>query len=247
MLQEAGRRAAQRDERARAKRGHGLVQNVLGGAIECPFTPQFPRANGRAMCAPRLAASPFHAADDPIASGGRERDELSARAAERKAMLVISPRRIRAEGRQREPTFHLRRLCAPRLRRAIRFRREPALDMPALVRKIFGNAPQFHAFSDHVAVRIAIGPAATDPGQPRASPYHAKIRFTEAIQTTSARDALLNPLGSFVRFSEYADQRSRPCATAGIFHATSATRRQRMFAIPWDNPSNFPQADFQAI
>src|SRR5712692_9592313 len=96
-------------------------------------------------------------------------------------MLVFAARRVRSERRNADPVFALDRLRVPSTGRAIRFRRQPALDVPAVYRRIFRFNPQFNALSYKSTVLVAILEFPADPREAVPAPHCPVIRFPEAI------------------------------------------------------------------
>ncbi len=95
----------------------------------------------------------------------------------------------------------------PELGRAVGFGRRPTLDVPAIERRVFGDLAQFDCFADGVAVRVAVGPAAADPGEARASPDHAEVGLAVAVRAAGERDAACDRGRGLVRFSGDVDHR----------------------------------------
>jgi hypothetical protein len=90
---------------------------------------------------------------------------------------------------------------------AVKFGRHPAFDVPAIDGQIFWDAAQLDRFARRVAVRVAVGPAAADPGESRAAPHDAKVWFAVAIRAAGARDAFGDCGGCVVSFARDADAR----------------------------------------
>src|SRR6185437_7587052 len=116
-------------------------------------------------------------------------------------MFVFAARWIWAERGDALTIFNFQRLPVPLLGRAVGFGGRPALDVPAIERRVFGDLAQLNCFADGVAVGVAVGPAAADPGEARASPDYAEVGFAEAVGAAGARDAACDRGGGLVRFS----------------------------------------------
>jgi hypothetical protein len=134
-------------------------------------------------------------------AAGVSGDKLSARAFEREAMLVIPPRRVRPQRRDSHSIFDFGCLRKPLLRRAVRLRWQPPLDVPAILGKIFRDAPQLHRFANGISVRVTVRPPPADPRQPRPAPHHAKVRLAITVYPACARSPFLHASRRLMRFS----------------------------------------------
>src|SRR6266568_9528662 len=102
-------------------------------------------------------------------------------------MFVFAARRIRAERGYADAAFPLDRLRVPRQRRAVRFRRHPALDVPAVYGRILRLLAQLDDFAEQRSCRgIALLEFSADPGEAIPAPHRAVIRLAEAIAAASA-------------------------------------------------------------
>src|SRR5260370_38195674 len=100
-------------------------------------------------------------------------------------MLVLSARRIRAERGDADAVFPLDGLRVPRARRAVHFRRHPALDMPAVDGRIFWLLAQLDNFAQEGSRwGIALLEFSADPRQAIPAPYSPGIPLPQAIATT---------------------------------------------------------------
>jgi hypothetical protein len=189
------------DEWSPVKRRYRVVENIVHPAIHMALATRFPRCNGSAHFRPPLPPRPFDRPYDPIARRRCKRNEFPARAFERKAMFVIPARRVRPQRRDAHSIFDFSRLRNPLLWRAVRFRSQPSLYVPAVHRKVFRYTPQLHRFANLIAVRIAIRPSPANPRQPRPAPHHAKVRLAITVHPARARGPFLHASRRFMRFS----------------------------------------------
>src|SRR5260370_31139152 len=114
-------------------------------------------------------------------------------------MLVLSARRIRAERGDADAVFPLDGLRVPRARRAVHFRRQPALDMPAVDGRIFWLLAQLDNFAQEGSrCGIALLEFSADPRQAIPAPHRAVIRFGEAVAAARSFEALRDAFRRFV-------------------------------------------------
>jgi hypothetical protein len=144
---------------------------------------------------------PSIARHDPVARRRTERNEFPARSFESEAVFVIPARWLRPQRCHANAVLNLGRLRMPLFRRAVRFSRHPALDVPAVHGKIFWDAPQFDFLANRVPVRIAVRPTSANPCQPRPAPNHAKVWLAIRVHATGASAAPLPRRRRFMRFS----------------------------------------------
>src|SRR6266404_4885358 len=100
-----------------------------------------------------MTPRPFDGARDVLGHGWRDLQEFAARTFERDAMFVFAACRIRAERRNAASAFNLYRLRPPGSRRAVRFRRQPLLNMPAIDRGILRLAKAIDAAGQLETIR----------------------------------------------------------------------------------------------
>src|SRR5438128_4610548 len=118
-------------------------------------------------------------------------------------MLVLSARRIRAERGYADAVFPLDRLRVPRGQRAVRFRRQPALDVPAVDGRILRLLAQLDNFAQEGSRRgIALLEFSADPGEAIPAPHGAVIRLAEAIDPAGAFETLRDAFRRLVRFAK---------------------------------------------
>jgi hypothetical protein len=196
------------DKRCAVKSWHGIVQQTVRFAIPVSISARFPCGNRAALLPARLASRPFHRANNPIARRGGKRNELSLRVRQREAMLVFTARGIWTQRRDPNSIFNFRGLLEPLCRRAIRIRRHPSFDVPAIDRQILWNAASLNKLSNHVPARVTIGPSPTHPGEPRTAPHDSKIRFSVEICTAGDKQPLADVARSVMRFPSHANVRT---------------------------------------
>src|SRR6266568_2649018 len=106
-------------------------------------------------------------------------------------MLVLSARWVRPERGDADAVFPFDGLRVPRPRRAVRFRRHPALDVPAVYGRILRLLAQLDNFAQEGSRRwIALLEFPADPRQTVPAPHGAVIRLAEAIDTAGAFETL---------------------------------------------------------
>src|ERR1700737_3993748 len=128
-----------------------------------------------------MTARPFDGARDVLGHGCRELHEFTARALEREAMLVIAARGIRPERRDAAAALDLYGLCPPGWRRAVCFRRQPLLNVPAIHRWIFRLLPQLDDFAkQRTRGGIVLLEFSANPRQPIPAPDGAIVRLAKA-------------------------------------------------------------------
>src|SRR5262245_34314203 len=119
----------------------------------------------RARFGARQPSREFDGAGDMLGYGWRELKEFAARAFEREAMFVCAAGRIWPKRRDANAFGTLDGLRVPLARRAVSFRRKPALDVPAIHRGIFRFFSKFNALSQQDAILVAVLEFATNPGE----------------------------------------------------------------------------------
>src|SRR5216683_762194 len=118
-------------------------------------------------------------------------------------MLVLSPRRILAERGYADAVCALDCLRVPCVRRAVRFRRHPALDVPAVDGRILRLMAQLDNFAQEGSRRgIALLEFSADPREAIPAPHGAVIRLAEAIDTAGAFETLRDRLWCFMRLAQ---------------------------------------------
>src|SRR5262249_19855174 len=115
----------------------------------------------------------------------------------------VAAARRRAERGNADALFSLDRLRVPGARRAVRFRRHPALDMPAVDRGILRFLPQFNALSQQRAVFVAILELAANPREAFPAPPTAVVGFVEAVSAAARFETTRDYILSFVRFASH--------------------------------------------
>src|SRR4029077_11818804 len=178
-----------------------LVQHGVHIVIPIARAPRFACCDSRSYFASRLLPGPFDRAHDPIASRCRQWYKFPRSALEREAVLVISAGRVWPQRRDPDAIFNFCCLCAPLIGRAVGFGRHPSFDVPAIHGKIFRDAAQPDRFADHIAARVAVCPAPTNPCESRPAPYNAELRLTITVRAADTRYALLNCGRRLMRFS----------------------------------------------
>ena len=194
------------NKRLPVKRRYCVVENIVHAAINMALATRFPRCDGSAHFRTPLPPRPFDRADDPVARRRCKRNEFAARAFEREAVFVIPARRVRSQRCDAHAIFDFGSLCNPLLRRAVGLRGHPSLDVPAILGKIFWDAPQLHRFANLIAVRVPVRPLPANPRQPRPAPHHTKIGLAVTVHPTRARGPFLHASRRLMRFSCDANQ-----------------------------------------
>src|SRR6266436_4715375 len=129
-------------------------------------------------------------------------------------MLVLSARWIWSKRWNADAVFPLDRLRIPRARRAVRFRRHPALDMPAVDGRIFWLLAQLDNFAQEGSRRgIARLEFSADPRQAIPAPHRAVIRFAEAVAAARSIETLRDIFRCLMRLAQNDDSRRKrkPC------------------------------------
>ena len=102
------------------------------------------------------------------------------------------------------PFSRFDRLCIPRARRAVRFRRDPPFDVPAIDRWIFRFLAQLDDFAEQRPGRgIVLLEFAADPREPIPSPDGAIIRLAESVDTAGEFEAPRDIFRRLVRLAKY--------------------------------------------
>src|SRR5579862_3876921 len=183
------------------------VEGGVGGAIPVAGAARLALGYCCALICARLAAGPFDCTDDVVAGCCVERLEFAGAGLQCEAVLVVAARRVWAERGDADAIFGFGCERAPLVGRAVKFGRHPAFDVPAIEGQIFRDLPELDRFPADVAVGVAVSPAAADPGEARAAPDDAEVRFAVAIGAAGARDAGGDRGGGVVRFASDADRR----------------------------------------
>src|SRR6266851_1601057 len=136
-----------RNERLLVERGDGVVELVERPILVAAILVCFPAVQTSALRCSRKLARPFDGARDMLRGRCRELDEFASRAFERKTMLVFAARRVRPERGNADAALAFDGLRVPGAGRAVNFRRDPALDVPAIYRRILWLQSQFNALS----------------------------------------------------------------------------------------------------
>src|SRR5262249_44965038 len=144
-------------------------------------------------------------AGNMFGGGCRKLYEFAARRFQREAMFIVAAAWIRAERGNADAVFSLDRLRVPGARRAVRFRRHPALDMPAVDRGILRFLPQFNALSQQPAVFVAILELAADPREAVPAPHGAVVGLAETIRAAVRFETTRDCIRRFVRFASHED------------------------------------------
>jgi hypothetical protein len=132
--------------------------------------------------------------------------KLPARTFQREAVLIFSARWIRPECGNASSIFDFNRLRMPLFRRPVIFRRQPSLNMPAIVRHILRLETHFNNFAQQLSASIPVFPFPANPVQPRPSPHRAVVRLAKSI-APARKQKFLRDLGRrLMRFSKDLDQ-----------------------------------------
>src|SRR5258708_39603487 len=100
-------------------------------------------------------------------------------------MLVSAARRIRPERWNTHAVFAFHRLCVPSARRAVNFRRHPALDVPAIYGWRFRLLPQLDDFAQQRTRRgIVLLEFSADPRAAGPAPHRPVVCCAEPIDPT---------------------------------------------------------------
>src|SRR6185437_1885754 len=166
------------------------IQDFISPRIPVLFAARFTQTKRRSTSRLRLSPRPFHRSYHPIARRRGQRNKFIVCPRQRKAVFVLTPRRIWSQRRNAHAVFHLYRSCIPLLRRPVILRWRPTFDVPSIRRRIFRNLPQFNGLSKYVSVRIAIYPPSTDPAEPASAPNHPKVRLTQPVCSTGMNKPL---------------------------------------------------------
>src|ERR1700674_536522 len=107
--------------------------------------------------------------------------------------------------------------------------------MPAVVRRVFGGAPQFDGFTHERAGRIAVFPLPANPAQPRPSPHGAVVGLAEAV---AAAGETQNALDERRRLMPFAQNLNHCVGLFERIRALPATQRSQPYAkLPESGPS----------
>src|SRR5260370_8948828 len=96
-------------------------------------------------------------------------------------MLVFTARRIRPKRGNADAVLPLDRLRVPGAGRAVRFRRQPTLDVPAIHGRIFWLLAQFNALAQQRAMLVAVLEFSADPTEAIPTPCSPVISFPEPV------------------------------------------------------------------
>src|SRR6266403_3697527 len=129
----------------------------------------------------RHAAAGFDGPGDLARDSGRQLHKLAERPFESEAVLVLAARWIWPESGNVSPILNFNCFRAPLLWRSVALRRNPPLDVPAIVGRVLWFETHFHHFAQQLAAVIAVFPFPANPVQPRPPPNRAVIRLAEAI------------------------------------------------------------------
>src|SRR6266487_4337663 len=117
-------------------------------------------------------------------------------------MLVLSARWIWSERGYADAAFPLDRLRVPRQRRAVRFRRHPALDVPAVDGRILRLLAQLDNFAQEGSRRgIALLEFPADPRQAIPAPNRTIVRFAQTVDPAGAFETLRDAFRRLIRFA----------------------------------------------
>src|SRR2546425_7507193 len=129
-------------------------------------------------------------------------------------MLVLSARRILAERGYADAVCALDCLRVPCVRRAVRFRRHPALDVPAVYGRVLRLLAQLDNFAQEGSRRgIALVEFSADPCQAIPAPHRAVVRLAEAIAAARSFETLRDAFRCFMCLAQNDDSRRKrkPC------------------------------------
>src|SRR5260370_15475821 len=174
-------RLSNRYKRLPVKRWHRFIK-----VVECPrlirtLFALFTVMESPLLCRPWEFTRPLDGARDVFGDRGSELNELTSRAFERKAMLVFPARRVRSQCWNADAVFALDGLRVPCAGRAVCFRRDPSLDVPAIYRRILWFHSQFDALSQQSAVFVAILKLSANPRKAVPAPHGTMVRFPTTI------------------------------------------------------------------
>src|SRR5260370_16263028 len=106
-------------------------------------------------------------------------------------MLVLSARRILAERGYADAVCALDCLRVPCVRRAVRFRRHPSLDVPAVYGRILRLLAQLDNFAQEGSRRgIALLEFSADPREPVPAPNRSIIPLAEPVPAAPSFEPL---------------------------------------------------------
>lgn len=187
------------------KGGRCVGQNRISARLPLSFSTFFAAEKRGAMDLRWLRSREFHSANNEFTNAWTKRKKFAARALQSKAVLVIPAPRVRSQRGNGNATLALDCLRIPLLRRAVRFRRRPALDVPTIERNILWRLAQLDGYACDVAVRVRVRPLAADPREPRPAPHGAEVRLTEPVESASAPQTQLERYGRIMRFANDAN------------------------------------------
>src|ERR1700730_15563444 len=149
-----------------------------------------------------MVARPFDCAGDVLRDRRRELHEFAAGAFKREAMLVFAARWVWPKRRNAAPALDFDRLRPPGSWRAVRFRRQPLLNRPAIHGGIFRFLAQLDDFAKQRAGSgIVLLEFAANPCQAVPSPNRAIVRLAEAVDAAGQLETMRDAFRSVVRFA----------------------------------------------
>src|SRR6267154_1262180 len=149
-----------------------------------------------------MVTRPFDRARNVLGDRRGELQEFASRTFKREAMLVISAHGIRTQRRDASAAFYFHRLRPPGARRAVRFRRHPLFDVPAIHCGIFRFLAQLDNFAKQRAgCGIVLGEFAANPREPIPSPYRAIVRLAKTINAAGNLETMRDAFRRIVRFA----------------------------------------------
>src|SRR5690348_8645081 len=92
------------------------IQDFISPRIPLLFAARFTQTNRRSTSRLRLSPRPFHRSYHPIARRRGQRNKFIVCRRQRKAVFVLTPRRIWSQRRNAHAIFHLYRSCIPLMR-----------------------------------------------------------------------------------------------------------------------------------
>src|SRR5712691_7612104 len=118
-------------------------------------------------------------------------------------MFVFATRWVRPECGYADAVFPFDGLRVPRPRRAVRFRRHPALDVPAVYGRILRLLAQLDDFAEEGSRRgIALLEFSANPRQAIPAPHRAVIRLAEAVDPASPFETLRDRFRRLMRLAQ---------------------------------------------
>src|SRR5713226_278371 len=131
-------------------------------------------------------------------------------------MLVFAARWIGSERGNADAVLAFDGLGVPGAGRAVRFRRQPPLDVPAIDGGILWFHTQFDSLAQQGAMLVAVLEFSAYPSEAIPTPCGAVIWFAEAVRSARAGETMRHCLRRVVRFAEHANHFDRD-ANSSVF------------------------------